>query len=306
MGTLKGEKALNRLISIESGTAVFNSSSVDVERELDYPTPHLILMAIQEKDETEELLKQLSTKEFSLSKDFKDKIRNEDYVVEEIINVLEYTTYLDVIVDSVNIPDSKILKILLSLTNSGIVVPPNKKVKQNNIIIAPSEERKIIEIISQKKDYFSGDYSDIILLYPEYPEQLKKFMKFLYRDNGNFDTTESFSYLGFYNISKNLKFNFYSVDNIDVLSPFLRTLSNAIFSMIFIFDEFSQESLYIIEQKGEKLLKEGVDIVPLYLEKVHGGGFLSYPKETKENFNRMMKYIIKYKIIKEKKDRKND
>ena len=306
MGTLKGEKALNRLIGIESGTAVFNSSSVDIEQEFTYPTPHLILMAIQEKDETEELLKQLSTKEFSLSKNFKDKILNEDHVVEEIINILEYTTYLDVIIDSVNIPDSKILKILLSLTNSGIVVPPNKEIKQNNVIITPSEERKIIEIISQKKDYFSGDYSDIILLYPEYPEQLKKIVKFLYRDNGNFDATESFSYLGFYNVSKNLKFNFYSVEDIDVLSPFLRSLSNAIFSMIFIFDEFSQESLYIVERKGYNLVKEGIDIIPMYLEKVQGGGYLSYQKDTKENFNRIMKSIIKYKIIKEKKDGRND
>ncbi len=299
IGNLKGEKALFRILESDIGSAVFLNQPVDFPREISYPTPHLILRGIQEKDETRRFLQELGTKELKLAVDYQEKLKETTSMVREIVSMLEFTSYLNVILDSIDLPDSEILKIIKDLTEKGIVLPQKDQplaIEDQREIITPEQERKLIEKFSNKLAFPTSFFRGAVILIPEYMEQLKPLIRFLYLEKLKNEFTSPFAFAGYYPLSKRAQLNFYVTTDMDTIFPFLNSFKKLISEIIFIYDEFSQDALFLTQEKSKLPEIAEIKVSSLFLEEGADEENYYLPSPTRENFNKFIGQIIKREL----------
>ncbi len=299
IGTLKGEKALFRILESDIGSAVFLNQPVEISREISYPTPHLILKGIQEKDETKKMLQELGVGELKLAGDYPEKLKETTSLVREIISLLEYTSYLNVILDSIDLPDSEILKIIKELADKGIILPQKEQlleIQKKKDVITPEQERKLIELFSQKLAFPVSFYRGSVILFPEHMDQLKPLIRFLYLEKVKNDFDTPFSFAGYYPLSRRAQLNFYTITDMDTLFPFLNSLNKFITEIIFIYDEYSQDALFLTQQKSRLPDLAGIRTSSLFLEKVNDNENYFIPSPNRNTFTKFLKQIIKKEL----------
>ncbi|GEM_PF-4860407 len=299
LGTLKGEKALFRIFESQIGSAVFLNQAVDLKKEIPYPTPHLILRGIQEKDETEKILQELGNRELRLAGDYKEKMEESSSIVSEVISLLEYTSYLPVILDSIDAPDSEVLKVIKDLMDKGVILPAKGReitVTNGKSILSPEEERKLIEKFTRKTASHTGTYRGMVILVPEHFDQIKKILKFLYFESSVGESTPSFFRLGYFPLSRRVHLNFYAVTDPETFFPFINSFKKFIVETIFMYDEFSQEALYITQERGKYYTMSGVKVNSLFFEEGEYEEGYFFPMNEKEEFASFLRNLIKKEI----------
>ncbi len=300
IGQLKGEKALYRIFESNIGSSTFINQIVESQKDIMYPTPHLILKGIKEKDEAKKYMEELEgIREFKIAKDYQTKLKESDSLVKEIISLLNYTTYLNVILDSLNMPDSEVLKILKELIDRGIIIPQKgeeSEIEKSQGIISPEQEKNLVDLFSDRLAFQAPAYRGIIILVPEYPEQSDRITKFLIREKINENPDNLIEFSGIFPLSRRAIFNFYIVVDIEKTFPFINTFKKNIVSVLYLYDEFTQDALYLTEQRSRLLDLAGIKYSSLFFDKSTDKDALFMPEVSKKSFLDLIKELVKIEL----------
>jgi len=282
-GKVEREKALFRLLAWKDGVFEFRPLSVGLERKIQSRTDHLLMEAMRQLDELENLKDKFPSIDLRIGPDVDTSALPTGLkpVMYEVMKLVEYYPRVGDVIEHCSFTDYEVYSTIANLLGRDILkelVGEEAKTCEAAQTITPAQAIKIKEkVISNWSEMMLADYGKVLILSssPDLVKTLAHTLKFLpdFSLNskspivsGGIESSRVIGEIGSIKLYGNMEVTLFSTPLAARMGPFLWSFSTNILGLIILWDSTDEQALARLKAGKDVILsKRRVPVVHIHL-----------------------------------------